>query len=280
MSRRSNIKKWVTRLGVLSGATLFYYNISGNKEFLQVHNSWTTNANPSVKWDHNWDRRDPKSLVKPMKINTENDENIYNKELSLKKAKASRHIILIRHGQYNLSGKTDFERTLTELGRKQAETTGKRLQELGFPYSLIVRSTMTRAQETSKIIEERLKNVAVKDDSFLTEGAPIPPEPPIGHWKSEIHFYEDGPRIEAAFRRYFHRADPNQEKDSYTIIVCHANVIRYFVCRALQFPPEGWLRLGLNHASITWVTILPSGRVSLLTYGDSGHMEPRLITTG
>ena len=33
------------------------------------------------------------------------------------------------------------------------------------------------------------------------------------------------------------------------------NVCRYFVCRALQFPPEAWLRISLKHASITWITI-------------------------
>jgi serine/threonine-protein phosphatase PGAM5 len=54
----------------------------------------------------------------------------------------------------------------------------------------------------------------------------------------EYYFFEDGSRIEAAFRKYFYRAEPEQLEDSYEIIVCHANVIRYFLCRALQFPPE------------------------------------------
>ena len=44
-------------------------------------------------------------------------------------------------------------------------------------------------------------------------------------------FYQDGARIEAAFRKYFHRADPEQKGDSVEVIICHANVIRYFVCR-------------------------------------------------
>jgi hypothetical protein len=52
-------------------------------------------------------------------------------------------------------------------------------------------------------------------------------------------FHEDGARIEAAFRKYIHRADVEQKNDSVEIIVCHANVIRYFVCRALQLPAEG-----------------------------------------
>ena len=44
-------------------------------------------------------------------------------------------------------------------------------------------------------------------------------------------FFRDGARIEAAFRKYFHRAPPTQKEDTIEILVCHANVIRYFVCR-------------------------------------------------
>lgn len=44
-------------------------------------------------------------------------------------------------------------------------------------------------------------------------------------------YYEDGARIEAAFRSYIHRADTKQQEDSYEIFICHANVIRYIVCR-------------------------------------------------
>lgn len=52
---------------------------------------------------------------------------------------------------------------------------------------------------------------------------------------------------------------------------------RFF--RAMQFPPEAWLRLSLNHASITWLSILPSGRVILRSLGDSGHMPPKFVTS-
>lgn len=88
-------------------------------------------------------------------------------------------MILIRHGQYNLDGKTDEERYLTKLGkilvkekknlfkkctinlkgRQQAEYTGRRLQDLGLPYIGIIKSTMTRAQETGSIISQYLPQV-------------------------------------------------------------------------------------------------------------------------
>ena len=37
-------------------------------------------------------------------------------------------------------------------------------------------------------------------------------------------FFQEGARIEAAFRKYFHRAEPSQEKSSVDILVCHGNV--------------------------------------------------------
>lgn len=59
---------------------------------------------------------DPKSLVKPTRINSESDQNEYNEKFEAKKAKTVRHILLIRHGQYHTDGKTDKQRVLTNLG--------------------------------------------------------------------------------------------------------------------------------------------------------------------
>lgn len=272
-----NFRKWITGIGAISGAVFFYPNDNDNNNEVPKETPWIPTATPWTKWNYNWDRRDPKDLINPKKIDSLTDENNYNKELGKKTSKAVRHIILVRHGQYNTKAKTQAEGTLTDLGKRQAEITGKRLDELGFPYTVLVHSTMIRAQQTAEIIMKSLKTVEVQNDALLNEGAPIPPEPLIS-WRPELYFYTDGPRIEAAFRKYFHRALPTQEKDSYTILVCHANVIRYFVCRALQFPPQSWLRLSLGHASITWVTIYPDGIVTLWIFGDTAHMKPQFIS--
>ncbi|XP_050353178.1 serine/threonine-protein phosphatase Pgam5, mitochondrial isoform X2 [Nymphalis io] len=262
------------------GGTLAYYNIGKSEKIFHVQNSWTTNFTPSVKWEKNWDHREPESIVKPVRSSKPEDENRYNEQIEKAKSKAVRHLFLIRHGQYNIEGATDKERILTELGRQQADLTGQRLANLDIKWDLLVRSTMTRAQETASIIAKHLpKDIEVKDCQLIEEGAPIPPEPPVGHWRPEPKFFQDSARIEAAFRRYFHRAPPEQAHDSYTLLVCHANVIRFFVCKALQFPPEGWLRISLNHGSITWLSILPNGNVVLRALSDTGHMEPKYITS-
>lgn len=134
--------------------------------------------------------REPSSLVKPLKSDqntTPEQENKQNEKLDTAKAKAVRHLILVRHGQYNMAGTSDPQRYLTEIGRQQAEFTGERLKALEIPWDRLVKSTMTRAQETGKIIAQKLDATpsVVEHCSLIEEGAPIAPEPPIGHWRPE-----------------------------------------------------------------------------------------------
>lgn len=230
---------------------------------------------PVRKWDDNWDLRDPEFLG-----------------LS-EYPKATRHLILIRHGQYHLEHDDDADRKLTELGRKQLKLTGDRLKEIScqqnLRYDKIIVSTMTRALESARIVADALPDVPTElpGDALLREGAPYPPEPP--NWnvkrskeqtgKKLQNYFIDGPRIESAFRKYFRRASYDQTEDSFEIIVCHANVIRYFAMRALQLPPEAWLRISLMNGSLTHISISPRGKVWLRALGDSGHMPPDCLTT-
>ena len=89
---------------------------------------------------------------------------------------------------------------------------------------------------------------------------------------------EDNARIEGAFRALFWRAEYAQRADSVDVVCCHANVIRYFACRALQLPPEAWLRISLAHGSVTLLAVRPSGHVSLLALGDTAAMPTALVT--
>lgn len=65
---------------------------------------------------YTFSRRQSKSLVKPVDSNKSDPQDKYDKKIESQKSRATRHIFLIRHGQYNLSGETDGDRKLTELG--------------------------------------------------------------------------------------------------------------------------------------------------------------------
>ena len=74
-------------------------------------------------------------MVKPLKDNaTDEEKTAYNDKITANTSKANRIMVLVRHGQYNLSGTKDEERYLTELGRKQADLTGHRLAQLYSTY--------------------------------------------------------------------------------------------------------------------------------------------------
>ena len=46
----------------------------------------------------------------------------------------------------------------------------------------------------------------------------------------------------------------------------------------MQFPVQAWLRLTLNHGSITHVTILSDGGVIVKNVGDTGFIPPNKVT--
>jgi serine/threonine-protein phosphatase PGAM5 len=239
-------------------------------------------------WDLNWDGRHPTPLP---------DKEVERKrQRLLRKQGVTRHIVLIRHGQYDERHKEDDKRILTELGRQQAHLTGKRLAEMiaggddkATPCNVTFLhvSDLARAKETADIIAQYLPTVKRSvPDARLNEGRPAHTIPSGGKVSADsiIKMDEQHKRIEKAFRAYFYRADEPRgdhedlTKHEYEIIVGHANVIRYFVLRALQLPPEAWLRTCNFNCSLTYLTIRPTGSVSLRMFGDIGHLPYRMCT--
>lgn len=82
-----------------------------------VRNPHEFNPNfPKTSWDFDWDKRDPASLAPPPHpILTEEDLKRSQKRAMQPRPTATRHLLLIRHGQYNLGGSSDEERTLTPM---------------------------------------------------------------------------------------------------------------------------------------------------------------------
>ncbi|RCN45569.1 hypothetical protein ANCCAN_08404 [Ancylostoma caninum] len=67
---------------------------------------------PRGKWDDNWDFRSPEFLLNSKKYSEASDEEKKKMKEDVK-SKATRNIILIRHGQYHLDSDT---KNLTPLG--------------------------------------------------------------------------------------------------------------------------------------------------------------------
>ena len=64
--------------------------------------------------------------MKPLKDDASDEDKAKRQEdVKAATAKAKRTIILIRHGQYNMNASQDSDRYLTELGKEQADITGR-----------------------------------------------------------------------------------------------------------------------------------------------------------
>jgi len=197
---------------------------------------------------------------------------------------------------------------LAELLRPALTTTGRET------HVRLHVSTLTRARETADIIASRLPDHVrrIEPNPLFVEG--VPPAHTIPYmarggeeylWGRARDLHIEGAKMEAAFRSLFYRdlpcKPPKQKEENqcendveitarqakskvprqeYEIVVCHQNLIRYFTLRALQLPPEAWLRLGGHNGSFTHLKIRPSGNVSLVCFGDSGHMALDEITFG
>jgi hypothetical protein len=128
-----------------------------------------------------------------------------------------------------------------------------------------------------------------RSDPFLNEGRPCHTIPGPEASESTIAKTDEGhERIEHAFEKYFYRTDyvdvddDQEESHEFEIIVWHANVTRYLLCRALQMPSEAWLRFcNLNCSLMTYLTIRPTRSVSCRMFGDIGHLPyPKATFSG
>lgn len=177
---------------------------------------------------------------------------------------SQRRLIFVRHGQYDELETGD----LTTLGREQAKLTSAALA--GVRATTIYTSTLPRARQTAAILASRFPGVPVVALRALCEGIPTP----IPIFVPPAHIRADKERLDEAFRRLFKPTRTSRTD----IVVCHGNVIRYFVCRALRIPARTWVRFESVHCGITEFVVHAGGGTRLCSYNDTGHLPRRMRT--
>ncbi|GAA4867916.1 histidine phosphatase family protein [Luteimonas vadosa] len=187
----------------------------------------------------------------------------------------TRTILLVRHGHYVREEGGD-ERTgmgLTPLGVAQAQLAGARLA--GRPGHLdgLHVSPLRRARDTAAVIGESLPGRRFEVDEDLAECTPPTRRAEIMSREAPPDLAACQAQIERAFARYF--VPSGQRTD---LLVCHGNVIRYLVTRAMGVEPDAWLEMSVGHASLTVIRIEADGRMKVIGVGDVGHLPPNMLT--
>ena len=188
-----------------------------------------------------------------------------------------RTIFLIRHGEYEHDHDCDEDIGcgLVTLGRQQARLVADRLKAMPIGITSIQASAMTRARQTGKIIAERFPELELAIHRDIRECTP-------NTWREDImadmepgEGEECEANLEAAWDRIFVPAGGANE---YDIVVCHGNVIRWFVTQVLKVDRMARLQMSIANCSLTVVQVRADGSKKLIAFADSGHI-PYSMTT-
>lgn len=188
----------------------------------------------------------------------------------------SRTLYLVRHGAYDVSVEGDEEKIngLTPLGIAQARLMGTRLRSMSVTFDSLVSSTYTRARETADVINQSLPKLHYETSKLLCECVP-----PIAQRFSRSGTVKEMEaaklQLDAAFAQYFLPATDHNRQE---ILVCHGNVIRYFVMKALGVDTEAWPGLLVAHCSLTVIQVKPDGKFNVFAVGDTGHLPANMVS--
>jgi serine/threonine-protein phosphatase PGAM5 len=199
-----------------------------------------------------------------------------------------RRVFLMRHGHYERIGELgDMAWELSPLGRRQAVRVGRRLARVvdaaSGRFEGVYASPWPRATQSARIAgrEMDLDNIRIK--RYLHELVPLvdPERPefkafPIGLEATSTEarqFVEQ--QIEKIRERFFR--PPTRR--SFVLVFAHGNLIRYLVARTLQLPYESWAMMDIAHASITELRVYANGFEALISFNETGHLPPSMVTT-
>ena len=189
----------------------------------------------------------------------------------------ARTIVLVRHGNY-VSDPTADEQLgpgLSPLGVAQARLAGARLAGLPGHLDGLYVSPMQRARDTAAAIAGDFpeRHFEVIDD--LAECTPPTRRTEITADEKPEDLAACKVKLDRVFARFFRPAQGQPQTD---LLVCHGNVIRYLVTRALGVDTQSWLELSVGHASITRIRVEADGRFKVIAVGDVGHIPPNMRT--
>ena len=189
-----------------------------------------------------------------------------------------RTIYLIRHGEYDQSDTIDAEvgKKLTPLGIAQARLLSNRLKGMEVEYTSLTSSTMTRARETAMVINEVFPELKFQQSPLISECTPPTWRKDIMTDETESDLNMCVKNLETAFTDYFLPSPDGNDRND--IIVCHGNVIRYFVAKILKADPMSWLQMCITNCSLTIIRVLPDGSMKLDAFSDYGHIPENMRT--
>jgi len=180
-------------------------------------------------------------------------------------------VYLVRHGIYDRDTSATDDRVangLNKLGHEQAALVGERLAKLPVKFDRLISSELLRAAQTADDMAKAMKLPPTRD-ATLNECTPTTSNTRIMASEKPQDVAECDSLRAVNWTRYF---SPTPERDTYDVLVCHGNVIRWTWMRAMGADTKEWANLDCGNASITIISVRPNGSMRAVMYSDVGHI--------
>ena len=180
------------------------------------------------------------------------------------------YVYLVRHGIYDLdpAANDSVANGLNALGHEQAKLIGARLAALPIKFDRLVSSGLLRAVQTADDMGAAMKMKPTRD-AVLNECTPTAYNASALDGQKQADIVAcDSLRL-VQWQRYF---KPTPERDTFDVLVCHGNIIRWTFLRALDADTKFWAKLDIGNASLTIIAIRADGTVRPVMYSDVGHL--------
>jgi len=191
----------------------------------------------------------------------------------------TQYLYLVRHGEQQDAEHGLPDGPLSPRGKRQAHLIAERLG--GVPFTGAWHSPLQRAEETAKIIAQRLPALTSEPSPLLMDCIPSGKAPEMPSVFDPFFGSVTEEQIEAGRAQMedaaseFLRSRPGARHD---LLITHNFVIGWFVREVLGAPDWRWISINQANCGLTVLQQKPGRPWTLVTHNDLGHLPVELRT--
>jgi len=191
----------------------------------------------------------------------------------------TQYLYLVRHGEQQNAEHGLPDGPLSPRGQRQAQLLAERIG--GLPLTSAKHSPLQRAEETAKIIAQRLPSIVPEPSALLfdcvptgkTAETPSAYEPFFGA-VTEVEIEAGAAQMADAVAEFL----APRSGEHHDLVITHNVVIAWFVREVLGAPDWRWMTIDQAHCGLTILQRKPGRPWTMLTHNDLAHLPVELRT--
>ncbi len=189
------------------------------------------------------------------------------------------YLYLVRHGEQQDAEHGVDDGPLSSKGVRQAQAIAARLG--GVPFTRAFHSPLQRAEETARIMTERMPALTSLPSALLMDCIPSGPEPDMPHAFESFFGSVTPEQIDAGQAQMADAVDEFMTPglgDHHDLLITHNVVIAWFVREVFGAPSWRWLGLNQANCGLTIIRVRSAKPPVLVAHNDLGHLPVELRT--